>query len=166
LHQQLDQFSIEKKAKLKFLATSLVSSQNLFRKLQRQQKRQAFIKWQYNVSIRKIAETAFTRVLEINHRHSKARLRTGVFLLKQLLDQHAITSAFDNVLQAAHMRRHNIRGDRYGYGPGPGLDYRSIDDTAPLRMSKARNRSVGGSESFVLNNITSLLSPQNLKKIE
>ena len=96
----------------------------------------------------------------------RSRLRTGVFLLKQLLDQHAVTSAFDNILQAAHMRRHNIRGDRYGYGPGPGLDYRSIDDTAPLRTSKARNRSVGGSESFVLNNITSLLSPQNLKKIE
>lgn len=83
---------------MKFLATSLVSSQNLFHKLQRQQKRQAFIKWQYNVSIRKIAETAFTRVLQINHRHSKARMRTAVFLLKQLVDGRAVSSAFQNIL--------------------------------------------------------------------
>ena len=165
LAQQIDQFSVEKKAKLKFLATSLVSSQNLFQKLQRQQKRQAFIKWQYNVSIRKIAETAFTRVLQINQRHSKARLRAGVFLLKQLVDERAASSAFQNILQAAHMRRHNVRGDRAGYGPGPGVDYASAGCVG-LRGSKSRTRSAGGGESFILNNVTSLLSPENMKKIE
>lgn len=63
------------------------------------------------------------------------------------------------------MRRHNVRGDRSGYGPGPGVDYSSAD-CAGLRLGKARNRSAGGGESFILNNITSLLSPGNMKKIE
>ena len=107
------------------------------------------------MSIRKIAEAAFTRVLQINHRHSKARIRTGVFLLKQLIDDRAITTGFQNILQAAHMRRHNVRGDRFGYGSG--VDYNSAD-CAPLRQSKTRT-SYQGNESYILNNITSLLSP-------
>lgn len=35
LQAELRQFMIEKKAKLKFLATSLVSSQNLFKRVER-----------------------------------------------------------------------------------------------------------------------------------
>lgn len=62
------------------------------------------------------------------------------------------------------MRRHNVRGDRFGYGPGPAVDYSSAD-CAGLRLSKSRG-SVAGNESYILNNITSLLSPQNMKKIE
>jgi len=45
LEKQLEQYQIEKKAKLKFLATSLVSSQNLFRKAQANKLKQAFLKW-------------------------------------------------------------------------------------------------------------------------
>jgi len=81
---------IEKKAKLKFLATSLASAQNLFKKTQTHKLKQAFLKWQYNVSIRKIAETAFNRVLEINHRHSRARFKTAVYLLKTILEEYSI----------------------------------------------------------------------------
>lgn len=87
---QISQYSSEKRAKLKFLATSLLSSSNLFKRLAAQRKRAAFTKWQYNVSIRKIAETAFGRVLELNHRHSKARFRAGVHLLKGLMDEVSI----------------------------------------------------------------------------
>jgi ribosome-associated toxin RatA of RatAB toxin-antitoxin module len=96
---------------LKFLATSLVSSQNLFRNVQKHKVRQAFLKWQYNVSIRKIAEKAFNRVVEINHRHSKARFRTGVYLLKSVLEEYSIQGAFNRILSAAHMT--NQRGGRY-----------------------------------------------------
>ena len=81
---------IEKKAKLKFLATSLASAQNLFKKLSTHKLKQAFLKWQYNVSIRKIAETAFNRVLEINHRHSRARFKTAVHLLKSIIEDYSI----------------------------------------------------------------------------
>lgn len=153
---------MEKRAKLKFLATSLISSQNMFHKLNRQQLRQAFTKWQFNASIRKIAEAAFTRVLQINHRHSRARIKTGVFLLKQLVEERSISTGFQNILHAAHMGRHNIRRDRFGYGPG--VDYSSAE-CAPLRKSQTRS-SYQGNESYILNNITSLLSPQNMKKIE
>ena len=105
LQAQLAQFSVEKKAKLKFLATSLVSSQNLFKKAQHNKIQQAFLKWQYNVSIRKIAETAFSRVLEINHRHSRARFKTGVFLLQNLVESYALKDGMNHILTAAHMKR-------------------------------------------------------------
>jgi hypothetical protein len=60
--------------------------------------KQAFIKWQYNVSIRKIAETAFSRVLELNHRHSKARFKTGVYLLQNLVEGFAVQDGFNHIL--------------------------------------------------------------------
>lgn len=68
------------------------------------------------MSIRKIAETAFGRVLELNHRHSKARFRAAVHLMKGLMDDYSLSAGFDRILQAAHMRRRNHRGDRHGYG--------------------------------------------------
>lgn len=85
MKEQVNTFIIEKRAKLKFLATSLISCSNLFKKIENQNKKQAFIKWQYNVSIRKIAEAAFTRVLELNHRHSKARFKAAGYILKSLI---------------------------------------------------------------------------------
>lgn len=63
------------------------------------------MKWQYNASIRKIAETAFNRVLELNHRHSKARYKSAVFMLQSIAEDSAIRMGFDRILQAAHMRR-------------------------------------------------------------
>lgn len=39
LKEQINTFIIEKRAKLKFLATSLISCQNLFKKIQFQRKR-------------------------------------------------------------------------------------------------------------------------------
>jgi len=58
----------------------------------------------------------------------------------------AISKSFNAILRAAHMNR---GGD---------------DSTTPLaRRSKSRRHDSG---SFVLNNITSLLSPSNMKKIE
>jgi hypothetical protein len=45
LKEQINTFIIEKRAKLKFLATSLISCSNLFKKIENQNKKQAFIKW-------------------------------------------------------------------------------------------------------------------------
>ena len=139
---------VEKKAKLKFLATSLISSQNQFKKLQKRKVKMAFMKWQYNISIRKIAENAFTRVLELNHRHSRVRLRAGVFLLKNLMENFSIQGAFNNIIQA---------GDKNNYQRESRLDF------------KSRSRSRGGigpENSYVMGNISNLLSPNNMKKIE
>lgn len=133
------------------MATSLLSTQNLFKRIQKQRAKEAFLKWQYNVTVRKIAETAFNRVLELNHRHSKARLRTGVFLLQNIVEGFTMQTAFNLVLQAAHLRR-----------------FESQTEVSPL-ATRSRSRSRGAcnrENSFVLNNITSLLSPRNLKKIE
>lgn len=111
-------------------------------------------------------------MLELNHRHSKARFRAGVHLLKGLMDEVSIQAGFDRILQAAHMRRHNNRGDRYGYGPGP----ETVSDA--YNSGHLRNRKVsrgGVNEKMTceadismnsMNHITSLLSPTNLKNIE
>ena len=85
-----------------------------------------------------------------------------MFLLKSLIDDRGVTTGFQNILQAAHMGRHNNRGERFGYGPG--IDYNSAD-CAPLRKSMTRT-SCQGNDTHILHNITSLLSPQNMKKIE
>lgn len=150
-------FNTEKKAKLKFLATSLVSSHNLFRKLKLNRMKQAFLKWQFNASIRKIAETAFNRVLELNHRHSKARLRTGVFLIKNVLEQYTMQGAFNSIVDAAHMRRVPNHRNRNAQHSNDKYNSRSRS------KSKGQNR---GDTSFVMDNITSILSPNNLRKIE
>ena len=113
------------------------------------------MKWQYNVSIRKIAETAFNRVLELNHRHSKARFKTAVFLLQSLVEDNAVKTGFGNILEAAHMRRFN------NYHTSP-----SRDEGHRRSRSHSRGRSFKPENSFVLNNVQSLLSPSNLKKIE
>jgi hypothetical protein len=97
LERQLVQFSIEKKAKLKFLATSLLSSNNMFKSILRHRVKEAFLKWQYNISVRKVVETAFNRVLELNHRHSKARMKTGVYLLNNIVESHTMQSSFNQI---------------------------------------------------------------------
>lgn len=60
--------------------------------------KQAFLKWQYNISIRKIAETAFQKMLSLNYKHSRARFKTAVYLLKTLMDEHSIDIGFKKIL--------------------------------------------------------------------
>lgn len=36
--------------------------------------------------------------MELNHKHSRARFKTGVFLLQNLMEGFALQGAFDNVL--------------------------------------------------------------------
>lgn len=117
LEAQLAQFSSEKRAKLKFLATSLVSSSNLWQRLRADRKRQAFNKWQYNVSIRKIAEKAFGRVLELNHRHTKARYTTAFHILKAQMDKGSLLVAFKQIMRAAAIKnRRNLEYSVSHYG--------------------------------------------------
>lgn len=99
--------------------------------------------------------------MELNHKHSRARFKTGVFLLQNLMEGFAIQGAFDNILQAAHMKRaHNPRSF---FGAGDQLN----TSASNLRSrSRSHNKNAGQDNSYILNNITSLLSPTNLRKIE
>ena len=148
MEAEISQFLIEKKAKLKFLATSLVSTQNLFQRVQRQKCKEAFLKWQYNVSIRKIAATAFKRVLELNHRHSKARYKAAFYLLEVLYDHNANQTAFDNILHVANMQKNNEAGDRSYY----------VDDMSAVRASRSNRHQ----NSYLVNN--SMVSPAAVEK--
>ena len=142
MESRLIQFESEKKAKLKFLATSLFSTSNLYKRLKKDKLRQAFLKWQYNVSIRKIAEVAFSRVLEINHRHSKARIKAAVHLLTGLVDKGSFVIGFKAILKAAHMRGKNIEGS----------------------SAFVQRRNTHHHDS--MSNLVPMLSPANLKKME
>jgi hypothetical protein len=149
---------VEKKTKLKFLATSLISSQNLFKKAQKHKMKEAFQKWHHSVSMRRLAVNAFNRVVELNHRHSVARYRAAVYLLTNIKGGCTLQNAFDRICQAAQMRKahHYIHG---------GID--TQEETLPTE-TKTRSRSRGGrfEQSYNLNNISSLLSPLNMRKVE
>ena len=76
-------------------------------------------------------------MLSLNYKHSKARYKTAVYLLNTLLDEHSIQTSFNRILQAAHMRR--------------------ADYEIPQR---------GETSSYMMNNMSNLLSPNNIKKLE
>ena len=43
--------------------------------------KEAFNKWRFSQSVGKIAEKAFNKILELNHRHSNQRFESACFLL-------------------------------------------------------------------------------------
>mmetsp|Transcript_29120 Transcript_29120/g.28170 ORF Transcript_29120/g.28170 Transcript_29120/m.28170 type:complete len:111 (+) Transcript_29120:2576-2908(+) len=79
--------NVEKKAKLKFLASALLFTTFLEKKVQENQQRAFLSRWRNNVYLTKIAESAFSKVLELNHKHSFARFKAGSFLLKSVVKQ-------------------------------------------------------------------------------
>ena len=44
-------------------------------------KRNALTRWRQSQSVSKIAEKAFNKILELNHRHSSQRFESACFLL-------------------------------------------------------------------------------------
>ena len=70
LKDNLASVNLDRTAKYKFLGASLVILASMERVQKRMQVTDAFNKWRYGQSIGKIAEKAFNKILELNHRHS------------------------------------------------------------------------------------------------
>lgn len=84
LQQQLKIMKVEKKAKLKFLATSLLYA-TVQEKTQNKLKiKEALALWKSKIVCSKIAESAFNQILELNHKHSDMRFDTACFMLEKV----------------------------------------------------------------------------------
>lgn len=87
----------------------------------------------------------------------KRGLELEYFWLKNVLEQYTMQGAFNSVVDAAHMRRVPNHRNRNAQHSNDKYNSRSRS------KSKGQNR---GDTSFVMDNITSILSPNNLRKIE
>ena len=70
IQDNLNDVNVDRAAKYKFLGASLILLNGMERIQRRTQLSSALKTWKYNASIQKIAEKAFNKILELNHRHS------------------------------------------------------------------------------------------------
>lgn len=81
LKENLASVNLDRTAKYKFLGASLIILNNMERIQKRTMIKESFNKWRYSQSVGKIAEKAFNKILELNHRHSSQRFESACFLL-------------------------------------------------------------------------------------
>ena len=81
LKDNLAGVNLDRTAKYKFLGASLIILNNMEKIQKRTMAKEAFNKWRFSQSVGKIAEKAFNKILELNHRHSNQRFESACFLL-------------------------------------------------------------------------------------
>ena len=80
----MSELDVEKAAKRKLVSSALIMI-SVQQKLQRTlELKQAFNEWKSFQSATVIAESAFNKLLEINHKHSKARYETAVHIMNRV----------------------------------------------------------------------------------
>jgi len=45
--------------------------------------KESFTKWKFQLKVSKVAESAFNKILELNHRHSEKRFHSACYLLEK-----------------------------------------------------------------------------------
>ena len=119
LKENLQTVNLDRTAKYKFLGASLIILNHMERISKRWQRQDAFNKWRYGQSVRKIAEKAFNKILELNHRHSNQRFDSACFLLTKSLGKIVKKDAIDRIGQYAtmnqlrHHRQRNYAGSTF-----------------------------------------------------
>lgn len=68
--RELIDVKIDRNAKYKFLGAALILIKGMNRRQKVMKVRMMFDRWKYNQNISNIAEAAFNKLLELNHRHS------------------------------------------------------------------------------------------------
>jgi hypothetical protein len=117
LDDDIKSMKIEKKAKLKFLAASLafISNQQTIQK--KKTVREAFWNWKFEVLSHKIAESAFNKVLELNHKHSKSRFESAFYLLSKVQEKKCFHNLF-GAFRALNSDSHFMTGSLWSKTPG------------------------------------------------
>jgi len=95
LKEHLASVNLDRTAKYKFLGAALIIMSQVERIQKRNQARWAFEKWRHRQSVGKIAEKAFNKILELNHRHSKQRFAAACFLLTKSVGKIMKKDAID-----------------------------------------------------------------------
>lgn len=86
MKKELEHLQIEKKAKLKFLASSLLFSQMESYATKTSKLHNAWQIWTNQILCNKVAESAFNKVMELTQKHSAARNRAGACLLVRYVE--------------------------------------------------------------------------------
>ncbi len=87
MRAELGEAQMEKKAKHKFLAAAMIFSHMEAKKANADRLTTAWHTWINQVICYKMVETAFNKVLELNHKHSAARCQAGATLLRHVFSQ-------------------------------------------------------------------------------
>ena len=119
LKENLASVNLDRTAKYKFLGASLIILQNMEKLQKRTQQKEAFNKWRFSQSVSRIAEKAFNKILELNHRHSNQRFESACFLLTKSVGKIIKKDAFGHISQYAtmtqlrHHRQRNYAGSSF-----------------------------------------------------
>lgn len=111
--------NLDRTAKYKFLGASLIILSSVERIQRRTQAQEAFNKWRFSHSVGKIAEKAFNKILELNHRHSSQRFDSACFLLTKSVGKIIKKDAIERISQYAtmsqlrHHRQRNYAGSSF-----------------------------------------------------
>ena len=91
--RELLEVKVDRAAKYKFLGAALILLRSMEKRQLRLKMRAMFTRWKYNQRVSKvsktptktlqIAESAFNKLLELNHRHSQRRFATACYLLER-----------------------------------------------------------------------------------
>jgi len=89
--------NIDRTAKYKFLGAALIILNSVERIKRRNDLRNSLLTWRNSSTVSKIAEKAFNKILELNHRHSRQRFESACFLMTKSLGKLIKKDAIDRV---------------------------------------------------------------------
>jgi len=101
--QELQSVNLDRSAKYKFLGAAIILLQSMEKVQKRKNMKEMFNRWRFNQSVGKIAETAFNKILELNHRHSNQRFSSACFLLTKSIGRVMTRDAVQKISNYATM---------------------------------------------------------------
>ena len=116
MEKNYNQMNIDRTAKYKFLGAALILMNNMERVSRRTKLKSALKTWKYNQSVQKIAEKAFNKILELNHRHSQQRFGAACFLLEKSIGKTIKRDAFIMVQKFAMLSQLKHHRTKSGFG--------------------------------------------------
>ena len=105
----MSEVDVEKAAKRKLVSSALIMI-SVQQKLQRElELKRAFSEWKSFQKSTVIAESAFNKLLEINHKHSKARFETAVHIMSRVAKKSYMRDFITSLLQLPMYNDHSGR---------------------------------------------------------
>jgi len=83
LNIEVCQLRAETCEKHRYFGASIILLRNMLRQATQKRKKEYFIRWKFYQKVTKVAESAFNKILELNHRHSERRFMTAAKLLSK-----------------------------------------------------------------------------------
>lgn len=146
LKTQIANVNIDRTAKYKFLGAALILLNNIERIKKREDLTRALMTWRNGQTVAKIAEKAFNKILELNHKHSSQRFESACFLMTKSIGKLIKKDAIDRISQYATMsqvRQHRNR-------KFTGLSFATSIDFSPNAKAAYEQRKSGDKLSNIV----------------